>query len=497
MNEFLRFRIKYAGLAFLLLMLYPDLAGQKRGLAFGQHSAADLDVLAPEIKWWYNWYVRPENGLDTLYGNLGFDFVPMAWNGSFDESRLRTFLEAHPETGFLLGFNEPNFKDQANMTPTQAASQWHKLEAIADEYGLELVGPAVNFCGNCVQENGVNYSDPVRYLDDFLAACQGCRVDYIAVHSYMNNVGALDWYLGLFKKYGKPIWLTEFAGWEPNGNIQSPNDQISYLIGAVDLLESDSSVFRYAWFTGRGAGSTTYPFIDVLGSSGTVTPLGEIYKKMPVHDPDRRVDVPAIIEAEEYNTMSGILLEKTADVDGFANVGYLDAGDWLEYGIRVAVSGYYPLHFRLASTRNATMKVWIDADPILTVDIPNYQGWQNWHTLTKQIWLDEGDHTWRLEAVTNGFNINWFQIDELTGIHQDAQDEGLIIYPNPNSGRFYIHTGPEIRYLEIYDIRGRESLRLPSSDTEIVTDLTPGVYGVAAMDGMGLIRKYQIMWIVH
>jgi hypothetical protein len=48
---------------------------------------------------------------------------------------------------------------------------------------------------------------------------------------------------------------------------------------------------------------------------------------MPVHDETRVVQIPATIEAEEYNKMSGIQLQKTADETGFANVGYIDAGD--------------------------------------------------------------------------------------------------------------------------------------------------------------------------
>ena len=46
---------------------------------------------------------------------------------------------------YLLGFNEPNFKNQANMTPAQAVEVWPRLEAIAEEFGLGLVGLAVNY----------------------------------------------------------------------------------------------------------------------------------------------------------------------------------------------------------------------------------------------------------------------------------------------------------------------------------------------------------------
>ena len=44
----------------------------------------------------------------------------MAWNGAYSAARIRAWLDAHPESRYLLGFNEPNFYDQARMTPAEA-----------------------------------------------------------------------------------------------------------------------------------------------------------------------------------------------------------------------------------------------------------------------------------------------------------------------------------------------------------------------------------------
>lgn len=407
----------------------------KRGLAYGYHSAKDLEVLSPEISWWYNWSEAPESAVADVYTNYGFEFVPMTWNGNFNATKLRNFLSKHPETKYLLAFNEPNFIDQANMTPSEVAAKWSVLEAIADEYNLKIVGPAVNYCGNCVEENGTTYTDPFKYLDDFFAACTGCRVDYIAVHSYINTVSALKWYIDKFRKYNKPIWLTEFAGWEPNGNINNIDDQINFMIGAVDFLDTDPDVFRYSWFIGRGSGISKYPYIDILGADGTLTALGEVYKQMPLHDENKIVDIPATIEAEAYNKMSGILLEKTADASGFANVGYIEAGDWLEYKIRVPVGDNYSVRFRIAATKSASMNVLIDGTRVLTQAFSNTGGWQNWSTFENSMDLTEGVHTIRFQAVTNGFNINWFQIGNTLAVGDMLDDENdrIHIFPNPTS----------------------------------------------------------------
>ncbi|NJO90294.1 MAG: hypothetical protein HC831_16120 [Chloroflexia bacterium] len=131
---------------FFLFCYYFSFSQQKRGIAYGHHSPQDLQILSPEISWWYNWSETPESSVADVYSNYGFDFVPMTWNGNFNETSLRNFIANHPDTKYLLAFNEPNFIDQANMTPSQVAAQWARLESIADDYNLKIVAPAVNYC---------------------------------------------------------------------------------------------------------------------------------------------------------------------------------------------------------------------------------------------------------------------------------------------------------------------------------------------------------------
>ena len=229
--------------------------GPKRGVAYGYHSAADMQVLAPGISWWYNWAPVPDNtGAASVYQNLGIDYVPMQWNGSLGSGPVTaTALAALIPVGaqYLLGFNEPNFRSQANLTPTQAAALWPVLEDVATRRNLRLVAPAVNYCGDCVSENNTTYYTPVQYLDAFFAACPTCRVDYIAVHTYVCEEQYLRQKIAELKKYNKPIWLTEFAcGDMPAAQI-TPAVQQKYQLDAVNYLEKEPAIFRYAWFSSR------------------------------------------------------------------------------------------------------------------------------------------------------------------------------------------------------------------------------------------------------
>lgn len=247
----------------------------KRGLAYGYHTSADLMALRPGVHWWYNWASKPDSGLGTSYRELGVEFVPMAWNAASTEAGLLRDIPEGAST--LLGFNEPNFFEQANLSAKDAAARWPVLEKVADARGLKLASPAVNFCGpaeNC------HDTDPFSYLDAFFAACKDCRVDYIAAHWYACDGPALTWYLGQLKKYERPIWLTEFSCLDAQD--KSVAVQKKYMTDALQILESDLDVARYAWFIGR---SSSVPSISLLGEDGKLTELGELYVALPHHDP--------------------------------------------------------------------------------------------------------------------------------------------------------------------------------------------------------------------
>lgn len=419
----------------------------KKGVAFGYHQVADFETISPYISWWYNWSIKPESTVSGVYEDYAIEFVPMAWNGNFNETELRNFLTSHPQVKYILGFNEPNFTTQANMTPTQAAAAWPKIEKMADEFGLEIVGPAVNYCDHCVSENSTTYSDPIKYLDDFFAACTDCRVDYIAVHNYMCYAGALDWYLNQFKKYGKKIWLTEFACWDQS-NI-TVDMQKSYVIGALDLLENDTMIYRYAWFNGR---SGTYPYLDLYKKTyGELTELGKLYMTYNArHDTSVYYALPARIEAENYNKMSGIAIEATKDVDGIANVGWIDANDWLEYNIETTGDQQFYLYFRIASNSNTSVDIQVDGLTVTTLNVTNTGGWQIWKTFTTELNLAQGKHKIRLFTPTGKFNINWIHFSDVplaTGLKNKVKL--LSIYPTLAENVLHVNNPDKVQQIKL------------------------------------------------
>jgi hypothetical protein len=238
-----------------------------------------MQALSRGIAWWYNWHYQPETSVADTYAELGVEYVPMVWGGSFDGAKLTQGIPAGSRT--LLGFNEPNFYEQANLSATDAAARWPAVEQIADARELSLVSPAVNFCGG-----GCHDTDPFRYLDGFTKACAGCRVDATAFHVYVacggDGTNRARWLINHVETYKSrfsgPLWLTEFAC----DNATSMEDQRLFMLDALAYLEAEPRIVRYAWFAGR---ADNVAHVDLLGTDGVLTPLGEAYVSFPHAEP--------------------------------------------------------------------------------------------------------------------------------------------------------------------------------------------------------------------
>jgi len=248
----------------------------KRGVGYGFQNVADIAAFT-NIKWWYNWYYSPTPVKSEDYSPLS-EFVPMVWGPNFVKvDTVKSALQ--PYVKYLLGFNEPNFVDQANMTPDKAAELWPQLEQIAASRNLELVSPAINYCGgSCVETN------PFKWLNDFFTACdtrypgKGCKVNFIAAHWYSCDALYLAQYIEDLRQFasrtGKTsgyIWLTEFDC--PDASSTTVQD--AYMRSALDLLDNEPAVFRYAWFAARANNVQNANLLQ--SSSSGLTSLGATY----------------------------------------------------------------------------------------------------------------------------------------------------------------------------------------------------------------------------
>jgi hypothetical protein len=212
------------------------------------------------------------------------DYMPMLWNGDFDDARTIELLRTNPGVRYLLLLNEPNLTDQANMRPQTAAMLWPRYEAVAERTGVQLVGPAITW-GTLA-----GYNDPVVWMDAFYAEYRARndgrdpRIDYLAFHWYDYGLGGQ---LDRLRKYGKAFWVTEFANWHSGDgpHIDTVEAQVAQMTEMVAECESRDDVFRYAWFTGRWENDVHHT--SLLGASGELTALGRHYISLPFVNPAR------------------------------------------------------------------------------------------------------------------------------------------------------------------------------------------------------------------
>ena len=259
-----------------------DAKSSKRGIAYDLAATGDYAAISPGTSWWYNWSELPNAAVPQgVLPQYGMDYVPMLWNGSFDDAAVVQGLLAHPFVHYLMVLNEPNVAGQAYMTPQDAAALWPRYEAIAAATGVKLVGPQITW------GTMPNYQDPLGWLDAFYAAYEannGGRepeIDYLGFHWY--DYGLAD-QLDRLDKYGKPIWVTEFANWhsqDDGAQIDTLAKQEAQMQDMVSTLETRADVFRYAWFTGRV--SPDPHFDSLFSGTGELTPLGSEYLSLPIN----------------------------------------------------------------------------------------------------------------------------------------------------------------------------------------------------------------------
>jgi hypothetical protein len=226
-----------------------SLAGPAANRGLGGWGRAHREKV--EAAWYYNWGAEPDRDAGSA------EFVPMIKGNNFD-AQLEA-VKKHVRPGQpLLCLNEPERKDQGNMTVERAIEIWPRLM----ETGARLSSPAPSSDGK-----------GMAWLDAFMkeADKRKLRVDFIAIHWYRSADPAdFEGFLKeLHRKYRRPIWVTEFNGWKV-----SDREHERFLKGALRALSRLSFVERYAYFTWKPGTPGS-----LFKADGSLSELGELYRK--------------------------------------------------------------------------------------------------------------------------------------------------------------------------------------------------------------------------
>lgn len=341
------FRMSFIGMKFkatifccllaILSTATAQIKSPKRGIGWDEKtqklSNAPIDKLLPGVSWIYTWGETPLGTADNLGDDDGIMFIPMAWGRNFNETAIRDYIKSHSSVKYLLGFNEPNFAAQANMSPKEAASLWHVLEDIASEFDLRLVAPALNFSGEKVDGQVWGIYD---WLDEFIRSYKEAndrlpKIDCLALHCYMNWYGANTWFVNeyfysdIFKdgndrKYPNIVellntvkeatghyprmMLTEFCSWEgdKDGFVTNVDNQIDQMTQRIQKMEQSDMVEGYAWFMAN-ANASEYPYMSVFetnNANSDLSTLGKVFVNMSGFDLSKYYTPGEIVDAKDY-----------------------------------------------------------------------------------------------------------------------------------------------------------------------------------------------------
>ena len=513
----MKFKISLLTICMLALAAHVALAkSSKRGVGENQFTfESQMSPLEPGVCWYYNWANVPGSGYNSEVINYtGFEYVPMCWNASYDTTKIRSYCAEHPEVKYLLGFNEPNFTSQANMTAAEAAEAWTDVKALADDLGLKLVGPAVNYSSDG------DDNDPFTWYANFVNLVGTDAFDYIALHCYGGAATAATMIEQMYETYGKQIWLTEFCYW-PNGTgdvYVAPTAQISSMLNTVEYLEKSDAVFRYAWFKAVGDhDSSTKPNYGLIITKAGIgerelSPQGYVYTYMTDFDDTVYHSTETEIAASEYITQSAVQLYPGANEDcpSPIEISQFNAGAYADYQFDVPTAGDYNLVLTVSGygepTRfDPTIGIYAvnddDSDGDVLCEAVQFEISGSDSIYTKQYFaltLSAGKQKIRVKDTNaykpSGIHISTIMLADaagITSVDADSKDDYKV---QTASGRMVISGTGTYAQACLYDLSGRV-VATGSDGSEIdISGLAGSVYvlKIIGADGVPVIKKKAI-----
>ncbi|MBN0048668.1 carbohydrate-binding protein [Streptomyces actuosus] len=149
-------------------------------------------------------------------------------------------------------------------------------------------------------------------------------------------------------------------------------------------------------------------YVQVLSAGGGTTP------------PSGGRNAYSAIQAESYDSQSGVGTETTSDSGGGQNIGWIANGDWalykgVDFGSTPARQFYGRVASGAASGVSGLVEVRLDSRgnaPVGSFAVGNTGGWQSWQTIPTNISEVTGTHdvylTFTSGQPSDFVNVNWF-----------------------------------------------------------------------------------------
>ena len=165
-------------------------------------------------------------------------------------------------------------------------------------------------------------------------------------------------------------------------------------------------------------------------------------------------------------------LQATADSGGGYNVGWMAAGEWLQYTVAVAAAGTYTLQLRVASAQpGGTLHVeFAGEDRTGPMTVPATGSYQAWTTISRSITLAAGTQTMRVVLDSPGpsggvGNLNWIRVASASApptslfrepyLQQVTSSSAIVVWATQTAGQAQVR----------YQAAGQPAQTVPASST--------------------------------
>lgn len=248
--------------------------GPKRGLAFvaGNYEADQLtkyaNAYAGKIAWVNNFFCGAPTQLDPKV-----EFIPQMYGldsvNDWDNFGKKEWAKGAKH---MFSFGEPETdNDRLHQDPVTAAKNWKEWMAPM-AVNVTVGAPSV-----------LQGDDDTRWLREFLAACTGCNIGFIAHHwVYKADLSNIEGFKNATQQaidIGKahdpklPVWVDNFQG----GGTSA--EQIAFLDAIVPWLENNPDVQRYGYLPPALDNKDGYA--TFLNPDGSPSDLAKHYATMP------------------------------------------------------------------------------------------------------------------------------------------------------------------------------------------------------------------------
>ena len=391
------------------------------------------DIGKLNVSWYYNWTSEPNCPKDE-----NVEFIPMIWSYHFvvGDNYEKYFVPLiGSDYAALLGYNEPNWLGQAEMTFDEALQYWPMLEKTR----LRLGSPATT------GRSGLDWT--IEFMKG--AKSRGYRIDFLALHWYgdCSSNDGLKNFLDYYDAFAMPMWLTEWSCYK-----QDMATNTAFLESIVPVLESYKRLERYAWYSNRTT-SESYQGAALFDSTGRPTPAGEVYINLPAHHSRtvRNERIPEL-ELEIVEWHEGPVLGK-------GDPGTEDIRHGFEGGRVIRQDGWYHLFTSEQSGDPKWVKMrlahWKSEDGL---------DWQRVSTLFES----SGDYTgedpraalWSPMTVYNDADSTWYMTYVAYRCKPDTRESFL----NNHDGRIW-----QARSL----VKGKDGIGGPYEDIAVIQEPGP------------------------